>query len=257
MKSIIICLSFLFLFFVSQAQKTAETDLKRNGLYGKVRSVKTTSFAAVQKGDTVIKGAKERDIFYSDYDTYQLYNKKGYVIQEKMYESDGKLMEELNYSYDTLGYLTNMKENNQGVLDNYTYKRKFDKSGNLIEKTSMNNNSFSSKVKFKYVNKRIVEEKTYDEKNKLLSIWRYAFDKKGYCIERSCYDEKDSLTFKVSQEINEKGLVSKWTALNSYSKKTTTFTYTYTFDALGNWNRQIIYKGGVARYIVERVIEFY
>ena len=110
MKKIILAtLSVLCLVSCNQLEKKTEkktekkNDLTEENLKGKVKSIKETTYKAVEKFGQIEKG----DVLNND---FNIYNEKGNNI-----EGNG-------YDYDS-----------DGILDDYKYTYKYDEKGNNIE----------------------------------------------------------------------------------------------------------------------------
>ena len=155
MKKIILAiLSVLYL--VSYGQLEKKNDLTEENLKGKVKSIKETTYKAVDKFGQIKKGNVLNNYF-------TIYNKKGNTIEGNEYYSDGSLNYKTTYKYDEKG---NKIEKNTYKYDgslNYKTTYKYDEKGNKIEK---NNYYYSGRL----------DSKT-----------TYKYDEKGNTIEQNIY----------------------------------------------------------------------
>ena len=118
---------FLILVFYilgcSQEKESTETknDISEYGLNGRVKSIETNLFNLEIVNDSVILG---QGINYHDFDRYSLkdFNKKGFLVFEKTYES------ELKYFYDSSNRLTKLTEKyntkeSPSIIYEYSYNQ--------------------------------------------------------------------------------------------------------------------------------------
>ena len=95
MKNILYTFLVFGLFFSCNDKKN---DLTEANLNGKVKSVYTTSFEAIEKFGEIEKGDK-RWQDYDESDNKLIYNDNGNRIEEKNYDEDGELVNEYSYEY--------------------------------------------------------------------------------------------------------------------------------------------------------------
>ena len=97
MKKIILAiLSVLRLVSCKQSEK--KNDLTKENLKGKVKSIKETTYEAVEKFGQIEKS----DVLY-DRSYFTIYNEKGNIIEKNHYEFDGRLGYKVTYKYDKKG----------------------------------------------------------------------------------------------------------------------------------------------------------
>ena len=161
-KIILVILSVLCLVSYGQLEKKSEkkNDLTEENLKGKVKSIKETTYEAVdkfgqiEKGDALNnyfniyneKGNKIEDNSYdsdgnlSSKDTYE-YDEKGNNIERNWYDSDGRLGYKLIYKYDEKG--NNIEENwydsDGSLYEKHTYKYEYDKNNNWTQRIQYKN----------------------------------------------------------------------------------------------------------------------
>ena len=135
MKKIILAiLSVLRLVSCKQSEK--KNDLTEENLKGKVKSIKETLYEAVDKFGQIEKGN-----WFNNY--FTIYDKKGNIIEENDYDSDGSLNSKTTYKYDEKG--NKIEENDydsDGRLDSkttYKYKYEYDKNNNWTQKIQYRN----------------------------------------------------------------------------------------------------------------------
>ena len=99
-KIILVILSVLCLVSCNQSEK--KNDLTEENLKGKVKSIKETTYEAVDKFGQIEKGdiLVDSSAVYTDDGRFKIYNEKGNKIEENWYDSDGSLYEKHTYKYE-------------------------------------------------------------------------------------------------------------------------------------------------------------
>ena len=153
-------------------QSEKKNDLTEENLKGKVKSIKETTYKAVDKFEQIEKGDVLNNYF-------NIYNEKGNKIEDNFYDSDGNLSSKDTYEYDEKG--NKIEENwynSDGSLDSkYTYK--YDEKGNIIEENYHNSNG------------RLYEKHTY----------KYEYDKNNNWTQRIEY--KNTIPHRITERIIE------------------------------------------------------
>ena len=185
MKKIILAiLSVLRLVSCKQSEK--KNDLTEENLKGKVKSIKETLYEAVDKFGQIEKGN-----WFNNY--FTIYDKKGNIIEENDYDSDGSLNSKTTYKYDEKG--NKIEENDydsDGRLDSKT-TYKYDEKGNTIEKNyySYSDGRLDSKITYKYNEKgNTIEENDYyysDGRLDSKTTYKYKYE----------YDKNNNWTQKI------------------------------------------------------------
>ena len=169
-KIILVILSVLCLVSCNQSEK--KNDLTEENLKGKVKSIKETTYKAIEKFGQIEKGDVLYDVFNDPFITI-IYNEKGDRIEENHYNSDGSLDYKVTYKYDENGNKIegNIYFSDGSLLEKYTYK--YDEKGNIIEKNRYNSNgSLDEKYTYKYEydkNNNWIQQVVY-ENNKPIGI---------------------------------------------------------------------------------------
>ena len=229
MKKIILAiLSVLRLVSCKQSEK--KNDLTEENLKGKVKSIKETLYEAVDKFGQIEKGN-----WFNNY--FTIYDKKGNIIEENDYDSDGSLNSKTTYKYDEKG--NKIEEND------------YDSDGRLDSKTT-----------YKYDEKgNIIEENHYDSDGRLDSKTTYKYDEKGNTIEKNYYSYSDGrLDSKITYKYNEKGNTieeNDYYYSDGRLDSKTTYKYKYEYDKNNNWTQKIQYRNTIPNIITERIIEYY
>jgi hypothetical protein len=167
------CILFSTLFFLLQSCEN-NNDLKDLGLFGKVKSLKETSFMVNQKFGNIEKGIRSR-VDYEFEDTYSsnelefmytkekdffmTFNENGFILEENQFESNGNLYFKYIYTYD---------ETNSKLLNIHRY---------------FNDGSLDAKFTYQYNSKNIICEIGVDSYENIFSKEDYIYDSNDFLIE--------------------------------------------------------------------------
>ena len=204
-------------------QSEKKNDLTEENLKGKVKSIKETTYKAVDKFGQIEKGDVLNNYF-------NIYNEKGNKIEDNFYDSDGNLSSKDTYEYDEKG--NNIEKNN------------YDSDGSLNSKTTYKYDKKGNKI----------EDNSYDSDGSLNSKTTYKYDEKGNNIEKNNYDSDGSLNSKTTYKYDEKGNMIEYNTDGRFGEK---YTYKYEYDKNNNWIQQVTYEDNKPIQITERIIEYY
>lgn len=177
---------------VNGRTENKENDWKKDQLKGKVKSVKTTSYQAIDYFGEIKKGKQIEGSYPADGNYKKTYNMNGYIIETNYYNfSNGSLSTKLIYKYDDFHNLTESSEYSaDGVLlhkNIYRYSKKgiqsiersiyYEKGGKqyrgVVSKYDQNNNQ--------------IEYKSYTSEGKLFIHHQYTYDQYGNKIEEKSF----------------------------------------------------------------------
>jgi len=271
--------------------KGYKTHLQKLGLKGKVKEVVNSTYEVETNSGEINKDERVNyifsngpfDILTGNGNSKLIFNENGSMLECKIYKIDGSLHYKVIYSYDKKGYL--MEENlydsigevkYKSKLKNHTIKnpylselvetydskgkliiteeREFDDSGNIIEsrttyiETDGDKNSRISKMEYNSNKNLIREEKisvdrvieySYNEKDLLKSVAMYDSNMriKDYGYKRYEYNDNGDIV-EIETSINKKN-------------------YQYDYDENGNWIKRIQFDKGIPSFLTEREIEYY
>ena len=203
-KIILVILSVLCLVSCNQSEK--KNDLTEENLKGKVKSIKETTYEAVDKFGQIEKGdiLVDSSAVYTDDGRFKIYNEKGNKIEENYYNSNGRLYSKTTYKYDEKGNMIedNFYDSDDGSLI-YKNTYKYDKKGNKIEEYHYDEDGkFNYKYTYKYDEKgNIIEENHYDSNGRLDSKYTYEYDKNNNWTQRIEY--KNTIPHRITERIIE------------------------------------------------------
>ena len=231
-----------------------ENDLKEAELKGKVKSIKTIEYKAVEKFGELVKDKCEKT-------TLRLYNQEGNILEKREYFSDGSLYYKFICSYDTKGKLIDKTykddkysrkikytyDKNENMIEKSTYDENgdilgkaefsYDKNGNMIE-SSLSGLEGREKAKYSYdKNGNKIEKNSYDENGELSGRVKYSYDSKGIIIEISEYGPAGKLFYRIKYRYDPSGNMTEEYTDYGYNEYLGDQSYTYrryNYDKKGN-----------------------
>lgn len=258
-----------------------ENDLLESNLNGKVKSVRETSYKAIDRFGEIQKGdIIDDEILISNY--YSLYNNKGNLIDLINYEIDGSIYNKTTITYDKNnrvseiiwvyddgnqdkwiskydehGYLIEDKSYNvDGSLYNkYLYIN--DNNGNLLSTSCYSaDGTMRSKSFNKYDQKdNLTEHKEYNSLGQITFEQQYQYDKAGNMVEY-IYKRSDYFKKSISSYDDKNNLIEE-IDYSSEGKVKEKRTYSYKYDKKNNWTTKIFYRNDIPLYLIEREIAYY
>ena len=278
-KNIFILASLPFFCFSQINNK--KSDFQKEGLFGNVKEVKQTLYAASEKFGEVIQGNKKE----SDKDNFmQTFNEKGNKIDWLIYLKENVKFQKHNYMYiDTTGRMEENLYRPDGSLD-WKIIYKYDDKGNQTEDNwYAPNGNLCKKIIYKYNDKgNIMDANYYNIEGDLSCKYVYKYDDLGKEIEQSKYSQSGFLFWKRLYKYDEKGRLSETYEYKTDGKLKSNInykyddkgnqteiteyktdgglefrkTYSYEYDKQGNWVKRIN-KEGKEYTILIREIAYY
>ncbi|AFL96689.1 hypothetical protein ACQ1Q1_08150 [Ornithobacterium rhinotracheale] len=250
-RIILITLSAISLWACDKQHK--KTDAEEMHLKGKVKSVKQTTYKAVEKFGQVERGSESG---FNNDNFYVVFNEKGNCIEEVRYNSEGNIDRKSTLAYDE--------------KENCIERVRYNAEGSIDEKMTLAYDDKGNKIECVF----------YNSDDSIYSKSTYAYDEKGNCIEEVWYNSEDSIDVKSTYFYDEKGNVrtvvwydseGSMTRKNIYDYEGNQIqvdyynsegkfyreTYTYEYDTHDNWIKKITYKNDKAESIAEREITYY
>ena len=268
MRKLILIIAILTMSVTLTLAQDQTPDWKVMKLKGNVKTLNQTSFEAKYSGDTtqqagrnIVRGnkAKSRHIYTytamenlaftdqgyiqnavgydvnsrgAEYITFK-YNKNK-IMHESIHYGPTKLIKRIQtYKYDDYGGLTTMRIYGRDKLMMSKTIYKLDRAGNIVEQRQSDNN----------------KQRTGSRK--------YAYDEKDNCISTMIFDPKGKLVLTLVSESDEKNSITKTTTLDVNRKPSTSSTYSYKYDSLGNWTERTELKDGQPYMITVRDFQYY
>jgi len=285
----------ILLLFSQCTENKIKTDLTKENLKGRVKSIKETpyhvveKFGEVTKGDINIEGGYLTDDYWLLLSSiwHKTYNEIGFEMETKKYDANGNTLKRSVCNYDEKGKLIDWKSyNTKGLESKTTYK--YDEKGNQIESNSYNpKGELEYKNTYKYDDKGNQIEDSWYNNRELNRKYTSKYNKKGIMIERNGYNFNGELDFKGVFTYDDKGNKIEMNSYNTdgqlkgrhtykYDDKgneieKSEYSYEYSFigelvktesfkfkyDHKGNWIEKIEYENDIPQRIFEREIEYY
>jgi len=226
-----------------ETKKKDKTPLDNFDLIGNVkelREIKHVEILNISGNFEVGKGQKPSG--YEQPDFKILFNKRGNVTENILYNSDGSLKKKFTYKYDDMG---NMIEGNifksDGSLKEKSTAR-YDENGNVIERNIFKSDgSLKEKSTHRYdENGNVIEWNDYGRDSILTGKSTSRYDENGNMIEEITYYSFSIHEFKITYKYDKKG---KMLEKNEYNNSTNSLEKSsfYKYDRNGNKKERITY----------------
>lgn len=192
--------------------------------------------------------------------TVSLFNPNGNVTEEKHYDLRNNLTEKVVFRYDAQNHIIDESHySSNGICKNrFTYH--YNNQGNPNEKDCTYPANWKNKLKFifRYNRKGYLVRDGWCLANNQFGVMSvYLHDANGFLTEREINDPTDHLWRRYIYKYDSQG---NTTEINNYKSDGTVngrFTYSYTFDKIGNWVSQITYIDNTKKSTINRKIEYY
>lgn len=258
MKNIFLLTLSLFLLF--SCSEYNSNDYKQLNLHGKVKTLRSNKYNAVEKFGEVVKTSKV-DVYDNDFEeiihsnSLSEFNQEGRLKAISSFSAEGELFRKI-INEDTTSNWYDGKGNLQMVMkvNDLDFPTEIDlllPGGDLI-----------GKVKLKYdSDNQLIEEKTYNEEGELIESNEFKY-KNGLVYQKTSYVKQNRSMFNdefkeliETYEYNEFKDVSKTKKnRNSLTKE---FFYKYEYDSNNNWIKRIQFEEDKPVFIVEREIHYF
>ena len=220
-------------FSFSQSVKNGEdSQLKRLGMSGKIKSLVSKTFSAIDNSGKICKGKR----LYTQEDDSVFFNSNGSIINCHYLDFKGNLASSCFFEYDSMFYRTDEKVyDGKGKLVNHTQiKNSYDQDGNVIEIASVLSGDA-------IINKSQTKKTTYK------------YDKNGNRVEMIFFDTRGIANYKHFLKYNQNRKLIEESCFSSNGKSL--YRDLYDYDINGNralWDH--FYSNGT---LVSKVIQKY
>lgn len=226
------------LMFVNCTTTIERITLEKKNLKGKVKSLHFRVFEAIETEGKLKKGEEQSGVFFGN--NLTKFDKRGYKTEYIVYADNGFIDYHIMYKHNKQGLIMEEIElySNGDIKSktNYDYRKKNDSI--VVTKNNSSSGIITYNIK-------------YDENKNLIYDGRtFEYDKNNNRIRE--ITEYDTTTI----EYDTDGNMIKKSYDGVISNITSEFKYT-DFDTMGNWIKQIEFRNGKARFISERIIEYY
>ena len=249
--------SVVILASISSCSDTKSIHLDEIKLKGKVKSIKETSYEAIQKDGEIVIGKRAKPSWKKD--SYRGFNRKGELTEELVYNTDGSLRS-----------ISTLKTINKNSVSESIFKpsgelkfrqiSNYNDNGKLVEKVRFNlDGETLVRNLYRYdENGNRIEDLQYFNTNENPSIkTTYKYDELGNKVEEFMYNPEDRLIAKWLSKYNDQNSLVEENYYYADGSLSAQEVYSYEFDKKGNWTKQIIVSNEVPKYIVIREIKYY
>ena len=265
-----ICLVLLFFITSICNAQDKKTDWEKDEVKGKVKSIETKHYMAVDKSGSIGKGIElTNDDLYMMQDTASLlypytyttydyilakYNSNGYIT-ERIYSDrrdGGTFIQtnviEYNNKYNAIKIYSEDSLTHENGKDVWNVVIKYNDNGQATEESYYRSDeSLDRKYTYKYDEKgNKIEDNRYYSDGNLYNKYIYKYDDKGNKIETSEYYSNESLSNKYIYKYDEKGNIVKTSECRSDDSLRDTYICKY--DEKGNKVEEIFYRSDGSLY---------
>lgn len=231
-----------------------ENDWTKKKLFGKVKSIRETSFSAMKLGGDYVKIFRMQHRF-SKQDQYIIFNQHGFKIKvvdchinyKSLYKYDdkGRIIQKDLFKSDGSFYLKHLYKYND--KEEIIGKNIYFHDGSISSKVFYENNEKGQKKK----------ELIYRSDDNLFNKNTYKYDNNGNIIEEKHYGSGDKCYYKKNYSYDNKGNLIEERRYGSDGKLERTLTIKYLFDKNWNWFKSIQLINNTTNFITEREIEYF
>jgi len=284
-KIITLFISILFMIGCNTNKSKIETDLKKYDLKGKVKSMQSVSYRAIEKFGEIQKGEevdKLLSIFnemgnfteriYSknrkiDSKQTYIYNDQGNIIDKKEYDSEGNLKLQTTYNYDEKG--NKLEENTFGGFETKKTTYKYDDKGREVESLiTLSFQGFDGSVELRITKEydqkgNVVEEKNYNNRNELSNRSIFTYDERGNKVKEIFINldtnKSEEKNIYIYDKNNKKIEIQKYISDNLSEKSTIKYDERGNIlekdiiDFITNTSFKIVYKNDKTGNPIEKV----
>lgn len=255
----------------------ATPELESMGINGKITSIRTTTFSAIDK-----LGEISRDLFQSD--EYFVYDTQGYQTESYVFLYDGQLDYKQTFKRDNQKRITDIVETYSDGTQRQKILYKYDEKGNKTDAVSYDsdNNLIWKKVYAYDQNDNNTELGEYGAEGTLESKTLYTYDENNNPKDMKVFDKYSHLiraeeyTYTQSVNSKDKWLLTQQIDRNSDNVVIATrryrfdandlcdeqkitndtmleivYTYKRTYDANNNVTRMISFRNGIPEDIID------
>ncbi|MDP4265751.1 MAG: hypothetical protein Q8941_24750 [Bacteroidota bacterium] len=249
MKKLIPIAVICLLCNVTVAGQIQQYNLKEMNLKGRVRTIRESSYKAVEKAGAVQKDESTGSVTVIDF------NERGNMIVKKWLNTDGSIDRKDTCRYDNTGHMIEMDllDGWENLEKKITFK--YDENGKMIEKNSYNpDGSLDERSVYKYTKDRNMIDELFYNKNgdrdggnnfqydSLWNLTQEVFSRGTFIKNNYSYDEYGNAIEKIK---------------HSTGSDFRDYTYKYEYDKNFNWIKKDEFVNEAQVSITERVIIYF
>lgn len=238
----------VFLLTAIAAAASSQVDEKP-----KIKSIRTTTYEAVQEDSLWKAGAVVSNVIY------ERFNPAGDKIAEYKLDGESRVKSKKIYTYDEAGKLVEAATYNKDarLISKTTYEYgengKRSKLTMLLSSTGLPSEQVTT---FTYDDKQRVVLSKKAVNNGLMETRSYQYDEKENTEECIIKASTGALIGRLINKYDGKGNVIRSQSYGTRPEQNMVVTYEYDFDAFGNWVRKTELINGEKDLIVQRVIDY-
>lgn len=235
------------LFFSYSFAFSQQTDLKKNSLYGNIKSIRETTYSIPKHGANIgkktittdyktnynIEGNKQKTSEYKDglLFSYTLYNYNQNNIITSSYEYNAN-----NSLYLSISYKNKKKETETVAYYNRDLQKSYDDQRQSIdvEYEKYYNNLFTSILYKKDYKGYVLQELYFSQDSILLHKYLYKYDYKYNKVEIKYYNSSGNVSWRKKIKYDSKGNITEEKLFES-NRIALVSKFTYEFDQYKNW----------------------
>ena len=236
-------------------------DWQTMKLKGEVKTLTTTNFIAQTVGDSITKGQKTKATQKYTHSASERinFNGEGYIQGVTAADINGKTSDYVEFKYNKHHLMDEtVNYGHDKMLKNIKTYKYDDYGGVVLMRLYGKDKYMVNKTVFKLDREgNTVELKQSDNNKKPLSSRKFAYDKNNNCISTMIFNPTKKLVMTLVSTFDEKNSLVKNITLDANRQPSTSSTYTYKFDILGNWIERTETKNGEPYVITVRDFIFY
>lgn len=202
-------ITFLLIFGCSKSNINSElkNDLSNYGFNGKVKSVKSQLFNLIVEKDTFRIGEKVNSISF-DRNSLLEFNELGFLTSSKEFYSNGKVSDEIIYTYDERNRLIKRKEiDNYGKGSFYDYEFQYNSKDSVTE-WIISNNDFKRFHRIKRDNKSRPVKQEIIQNDTVFGVFSVVYDQNNIIAENEYKFENKPVRL-LKRKFNKQNLKEK------------------------------------------------
>jgi hypothetical protein len=194
-----------------------------------------------------------------DYKLVRKYSNKGFLMETKKYTEDGDAYsDKWIYEPDPVGKPVKVTwyDGDDNILESTTYT--YDGYGNCIQEDGVDGKGKAlRKVMCTYDGRHLkTAMDIYGPDGIVMTKTKYTYEFRGKLSQEQVFDNNGKLVEKNQFAYNDNGDMTEWTSYDRTGFVAYKYTYTYVYDATGNWTSRIESNNGKATFIKMREIAY-
>ena len=190
---------------------------------------------------------------------YYTYNQNGKIINEKLLNTSGKLVSEIDYKYDAMQNEVEKIFKDEKDKIQIVVKSKFDQKNKLIEELQLDStNHQNGKNRYTYNTEGLnVETTSLSIQDNPVKRITYTFLDTKQVGEVRSYNSENQLTTKTIYNYDKQGNMTLKQSFTPLGEMEAKLSFTYTYDKNNNWTMRYEYLNDKVDDVISRKFEYY